>query len=118
MDENNKIFLKYAFAMAILSMYSLMPVESNYEITVLKILISTCRDFKNIKIEKPMFDTIIDNFRFRPDFIIHCQDIKKIYIEVLGSHNKEYINHKEVISSKARQYCNEYISIRAFNSNK
>ena len=76
------------------------------------------KSYKNIKIEKPLFDIIVDNFRFRPDFIIHCQNDKKIYIEVLGSKNNEYLNHKNAIALKAKQYCHEYISIRAFNLNQ
>lgn len=41
-----------------------------------------------------------------------------IYIEVLGSKNNEYLNHKNAIALKAKQYCHEYISIRAFNLNQ
>jgi predicted nuclease of restriction endonuclease-like RecB superfamily len=104
--------------MPIFNKKSLMPVESNYERTVLKIILSTCKSLKDIKIEKPLFDIIEKEFHFRPDFIIHYKDEKKIFIEVLGSQNNEYLNHKNAIALKARQYCHEYISIRAFNLNQ
>lgn len=118
LDEQGEIFLKDAFAMPIFNKKSLMPVESNYERTVLKIILSTCKSLKDIKIEKPLFDIIEKEFRFRPDFIIYYKDEKKIFIEVLGSQNNEYLNHKNAIALKARQYCHEYISIRAFNLNQ
>jgi hypothetical protein len=118
LDENCKVYLNDAFAMPIFHKQSLMPIESNYERTVLKIILSTCKNFKDIKIEKPLFDIIEKEFRFRPDFIIHYKNKKKIFIEVLGSLDNEYLNHKNTIAFKAKRYCHEYISIKAFNLNK
>jgi hypothetical protein len=114
--ENETFVLKDTFALPIVSNSCLMPVESNYERTVFKILIKYCKLFPGITIEKPLFDTITENKeKFRPDFIIHLKNSRKIYIEVLGSSNPHYLNHKNNIADIAINYCCAYISIKAFD---
>ena len=113
---NEAVVLKDTFALPIVSDSCLIPVESNYERTIFKILIKYCKLFSGITIEKPLFDTITETKeRFRPDFIIHLKSGRKIYVEVLGSNNPLYLNHKNNISDIAINYCSAYISIKAFD---
>jgi hypothetical protein len=116
--NNGQVNLHEAFAIPILGTSSLMPVESNYERTVLKIILSVCKENKDIRVEKPLFDLIEEDFRFRPDFIIYCGQKRKIFVEVLGSNDTEYLCHKEYIARHANKYCYKYISIKAFNVSK
>ena len=90
-----------------------MPVESNYERTILKILFSACSRY-NIIIEKPLFDLITeDKKKYRPDFILTLNK-KKIFIEVLGSRSTDYLTHKHYISQIAESECYRYISVKAY----
>jgi hypothetical protein len=117
--EKKSFVLKDTFALPIVSDSCLMPVESNYERTIFKILIKYCKLFSGITIEKPLFDTIVENKeKFRPDFTIHLKSGRKIYIEVLGSSNPHYLNHKNNIANIAVNYCCAYISIKAFDLQK
>ncbi len=114
--ENESLVLKDTFALPIVSDSCLMPIESNYERTIFKILIKYCKLFSGIVIEKPLFNTIVENKKkFRPDFIIHLKSGRKIFIEVLGSNNPHYLDHKNNIANIAINYCCAYISIKAFD---
>lgn len=116
LNENNNIILNDAFAMPIFSASCLMPIESNYERTILKILFKFCKLLPEVIIEKPLFDIFTENKeRFRPDFIIHFKNKKKIYIEVLGSNNRHYLEHKLNIERIAQKYCDEHISVKAYD---
>ena len=48
-----------------------MPIESNYERTILKIILAVVNKYYNITIIKPLFDFITDNKeKYLPDFVI------------------------------------------------
>ena len=55
--------------------------------------------------------------KYRPDFIIHGNKESKIFIEVLGSKNEEYLFHKEILSNEAKSECKHYISVKGYNLN-
>lgn len=117
LNSNNEIFFKDAFAIPVVSNALLMPIESNYERNVYNILSHHCSPYSFIQIEKPLFDLLTeDKQRFRPDFIVHIHNTHKIFVEVLGSNNPGYLNHKEQIRSLSRNHCDKYISIKAFES--
>ena len=114
LDQNNQIVLKDAFAIPIFNNTSLIPLESNYERTILKIVLSVCKSYDNIFIEKPLFDlSTQDKKKYRPDFILTFKN-KKIFVEVLGSSNDDYLMHKQYISQIAQSECYKYISIKAY----
>lgn len=113
LNSNNEIILKDCFALPVFNAKTLMPVESNYERTILKILFSACSRY-NIIIEKPLFDLITeDKKKYRPDFILTLNK-KKIFIEVLGSSSTDYLTHKHYISQIAKSECYRYISVKAY----
>ena len=114
LNSDNKIVLRDGFAMPVFSTTSLIPLESNYERTILKILFSICRKYNNITIEKPLLDLFTkDKKKYRPDFILTLNN-KKIFIEVLGSANTDYLTHKHYISQIAKPECYYYISVKAY----
>lgn len=116
LDASNKIFIKHAFALPILSTVHLIPIESNYERTILKIILGLVRNRYNVIIEKPLFYLCDDNKnKYRPDFILTNSNGKSIYIEVLGGKNEEYLKHKGEIELIARKYCDSYISVKAYS---
>ena len=95
-----------------------MPVESNYERIIYKILFNQCKQYADIEIEKPLFDIFtVDKQRFRPDFIIHIKNKYQIFIEVLGSNNSDYLIQKQNIRKVAGKHCDIYLSIKAFELN-
>jgi hypothetical protein len=114
LDSNNNICLKDCFALPIFNLQTLIPLESNYERTILKIVLSICRNYSNISITKPLFDLVTkDKKKYRPDFIITLNN-HKIFIEVLGSSNTDYLVHKHYISQIAKNECSSYISVKAY----
>jgi hypothetical protein len=116
--NNDEILFKDAFALPIVSTASLMPVESNYERIIYKILFNQCKQYDDIEIEKPLFDIFNeDKQRFRPDFIIHIKNKYQIFIEVLGSNNSDYLIQKQNIRKVAGKHCDIYLSIKAFELN-
>ena len=116
--NNDEILFKDAFALPIVSTASLMPVESNYERIIYKILFNQCKQYADIEIEKPLFDIFNeDKQRFRPDFIIHIKNKYQIFIEVLGSNNSDYLIQKQNIRKVASKHCDIYLSIKAFELN-
>jgi len=99
---------------------NIMPVESDYERKVLDLiigLIARNRNKEEYTVEKPLFGMQTTNKeRYRPDFIITRETTGfTIYIEVLGSQNIDYLNHKEIIAKRATGYCDKYLSIRGYN---
>ena len=113
--KDNKITLKDAFAIPIFSTRLLIPIESNYERTILKIILAVVNKYYNITIIKPLFDFITDNKeKYRPDFVI-IHNNKKIFIEVLGSNNPDYLAHKNHINRIAKPVCNHFIAVKAFD---
>ena len=114
LNSNNEIVLKDCFALPVFNLKTLIPIESNYKRTILKILFFICRKYNNIIIEKPLFDLTTENKeKYRPDFILTFNN-KKIFIEVLGSANTDYLMHKHYISQIAKSKCFKYISIKAY----
>ena len=113
--KDNQIILKDAFAIPIFSTRLLMPIESNYERTILKIILAVVNKYYNITIIKPLFDFITDNKeKYRPDFVI-IHNNNKIFIEVLGSNNPDYLAHKNHINRIAKPACNYFIAVKAFD---
>ena len=115
LDSENNIILKDAFAMPIFSEKLLIPVESNYERTILKIILKVSSNYTDVYIHKPLFDTITDdNKRFRPDFVITIA-AKHIFIEVLGTNDREYLRHKNDLASIFANHCDDYICVKAYS---
>ena len=113
--KDNQITLKDVFAIPIFSTGLLIPIESNYERTILKIILSVVNKYYNITIIKPLFDFITDNKeKYRPDFIV-IHNNKKIFIEVLGSNNPDYLAHKNYINRIAKPACDYFIAVKAFD---
>lgn len=88
-----------AFAVPVYASYLLMPVESHYERLFLKGLISLANSLSKkglqLNIEKPMFDIQIEGEGVcRPDFILKSHH-RTIVLEVMGSHEPEYLQRKE-----------------------
>lgn len=110
-----KIFLNDAFAVPIYSTNLLIPLESNYERTILKIILKLTHGLKDLMIEKPLICLQDDNKnKYRPDFIISSSNGKNIYIEVLGSTNELYLSHKSDMHERAKQYCTYFLSVKAY----
>lgn len=120
-DKPPALVLQDAFAMPIFSTGMIMPLESNFERTVFKTLLDIVKKYSNIIIEKPLFDYIDEqtNQKYRPDFILYIKNKHdeefKIFIEVLGSANQEYLSHKKHISNISKKYCRAYISVKAYD---
>ena len=114
LNSNNEIVLKDCFALPVFNLKTLIPIESNYERTILKILFFICRKYSDISIEKPLFDLVTkDKKKYRPDFILTFNN-HRIFIEVLGSSNADYLIHKHYISQIAKNECFSYISVKAY----
>lgn len=119
LDSDMKVFLNDAFALPIYSMNLLMPLESNFERTILKIIFKLTSKIKDLIIEKPLIclqDE--DKNKYRPDFIISSSNGKTIYIEVLGSTNELYLSHKSDMHDRAKQYCTYFLSVKAYDLQK
>jgi len=115
LDSNMKVFPNDAFALPIYSTNLLMPLESNFERTILKIIFKLTSKIKDLIIEKPLIclqDE--DKNKYRPDFIISSSNGKTIYIEVLGSSNELYLSHKSDMHERAKQYCTYFLSVKAY----
>lgn len=123
-DENSRdeIYFRDAFALPILSLQQLMPVESKFERTILKAILDLTGEFLKlnieIEIEKPLF-CLVSKFKnkYRPDFILSIRKNHKIFIEVLGSRNEEYLAQKEKMQQINRAHCQHYISVAAYAPN-
>lgn len=110
---------KDAFAMPIASLDNIMPVESHYERLVLKLLIQVISNGTNkedYSIEKPLFVSKTNKGEtYRPDFIVRkTSDTTQVFIEVLGSNNEEYNKQKELVTYRAKEYCDAYITIKGY----
>ena len=120
--KTNQYKIKDAFAMPICGLQNIMPVESDYERKVLKLLIDSISKRSNQEeylIEKPLFASKTEDGEiYRPDFVIRTEDKLPIFIEVLGSPNEDYQNQKNIISRRAKKYCRAYISIKGYEFDK
>ncbi|WP_130154403.1 hypothetical protein [Candidatus Finniella inopinata] len=72
MDERKEIYFQDAFAIPVLSRDELLPVESNFERSIAKTILSVVREFQYpIEIEKPLFCLYTsEKQKYRPDFIL------------------------------------------------
>lgn len=118
LNEDKKPIFQDAFAIPILSEMELVPVESSFERSILKIILGVVSEFKtnHFKIEKPLFClTTETQQKYRPDFIIYGKNDTKIFIEVLGSPNEMYMAHKAFLANCASDYCEHYITVHGYN---
>lgn len=122
LDEGNAFTFQDAFAIPILSDSIFMPLESSFERTVLKIILGVVSSFsekERVKIEKPLFCYKTPDLQmYRPDFVIYGKGDAKIFIEVLGSKNEEYLSHKALLNKIASNHCTRFISVKGYNLNQ
>jgi hypothetical protein len=105
-----------AYAIPVYSKSLLMPVESSYERKVLKSLLSIAWSLEKkgiaLTIEKPMFDIEVGDSWCRPDFILRHQH-HAIVIEVMGSHEDEYLTRKQHTHATMKKL-GDFIEIDAY----
>ena len=92
-----------AYAQPVLSGHHFIPVDSEFERTVARVLIAAQRTFRGegiaLAIEKPVFDRLTPIGLCRPDFLlearsIHTGEVKQLIVEAMGSDEQCYIAAK------------------------
>jgi hypothetical protein len=100
------------YAQPILSGRRFIPVDSEFERTVLRALIDLRRSFDrhgiDLLIEKPVFDTITPIGPCRPDFVLEARaratgEIRQIIVEAMGSTEDAYLEAKAVTHPRMAQ---------------
>src|SRR3546814_3398769 len=99
-------------AQPILSGRRFMPVDSEFERSVLRELIKLRRTFDrysvDLVIEKPVFDTLTPIGPCRPDFLLEARsrstsEIRQVVVEAMGSNDATYLLSKAVTHPRMEQ---------------
>lgn len=100
------------YAQPIFSGRRFIPVDSEFERTVLRDLLQLRRDFDrrqiDLVLEKPVFDTLTDIGSCRPDFLLEARsrstgEIRQLVVEAMGSTDDAYLAAKATTHPRMEQ---------------
>lgn len=100
-----------AYAQPVLSGRMFVPVDSEFERTILRIILRCqrllhARDV-DLAIEKPLFDVLTADGPCRPDFVLEARsrmtgEIRSVVVEAMGFESREYLAAKEITHPRMR----------------
>lgn len=101
-----------AYAQPIWSGTRFMPVESDFERSVLRAILGSRHEFArrgvDIAFEKPVFDRLTPLGPCRPDFVIEARsrstgEIRQLIVEAMGGPSADYLAQKAAVHRKLEQ---------------
>ncbi len=102
-----------AYAQPILSGRMFLPVDSDFERAVLRIILRCQRDLHargvEIALVKPLFDTLTPDGPCRPDALLEARskvtgEVRSIVIEAMGFETDEYLAAKAITHPRMRHF--------------